>query len=101
MTETHASQTPRGHETPGLLDRFTHHPPANADVVRLHERVREGFTELAFLVDSLLPAGREKALVFTKIEEAMFWANAGVARKLSAPVTKGAAEDYPRERDQT
>jgi len=83
-----------------LKDRFRHHPPASADVVRLHEEVRADFTRLAMKLDALLPAGREKAIVFTKIEESMFWSNAAIARTLSAPVTPGAA-DYRDDRDQT
>jgi hypothetical protein len=29
----------------------------------------------------LLPPGREKALVLTNLEQAMFWANAAIARQ--------------------
>jgi hypothetical protein len=28
----------------------------------------------------LVPPGREQSLAFTALEEAMFWANAGIAR---------------------
>ena len=36
--------------------------------------------ELAYLIDDLCPKSREKSLAITKIEEAMMWANASIAR---------------------
>ncbi len=32
------------------------------------------------VVNEVVPDGREKYLAFTKLEEVMFWANAGLAR---------------------
>ena len=62
-----------------LENRFTHHAP-NAERIRNHEGIREGALLFAKLVLACVPAGREQALALTKLEEAMFWANAGIAR---------------------
>lgn len=64
-----------------LAHRFNYHPPRTPDVAHAHESVREQCTQLAAFLNSALPDGREKALAITKIEEAMFWANASIARQ--------------------
>jgi outer membrane biosynthesis protein TonB len=64
---------------PEIIHRFSFHP-ANADTAPKHEAVRSLAIEFAGALDALLPEGREKSLVLTKIEEAMFWANASIAR---------------------
>jgi hypothetical protein len=62
-----------------LQHRFHFHP---ADKARqdMHAEVRDSCYQAALTLFVLLPEGREKALVMTKLEEAMFWANAAVAR---------------------
>ena len=54
--------------------RFQTHPPVNNTVVRAHIRYA------AKTVLRVVPPGREQSLAITKLEEAMFWANAGIAR---------------------
>jgi len=63
-----------------LAHRFQYHPPTNPAAREAHEKVRALVGELAETVADLVPAGREAALVTTKLEEAMFWANAAIAR---------------------
>jgi hypothetical protein len=45
-----------------------------------HEYVRGCMLALAECIDGVLPFSREKSLAMTKIEEAMMWANAAIAR---------------------
>lgn len=63
-----------------LDNRFRYHSPRGAARKTQHERVRSACRALAEEFDQELPNGREKAIVMTKIEEAMFWANAALAR---------------------
>jgi hypothetical protein len=63
-----------------LANRFKYHQP---DQVRRasHERVRLAAGDLADEINIHAPDGREKSLAITKIEEAMMWANAAIARQ--------------------
>lgn len=63
-----------------LRGRFEHHPPSSDQIVRAHEAVRAACLAAAQVVSGNVPAGREKALAFTHLEDAMMWANAGIAR---------------------
>lgn len=60
---------------------FRYHPPKGGAAEK-HAAIRAKAKELALLIEeSLSPmAGREKASAITKVEEAMMWACAGVAR---------------------
>lgn len=62
-----------------LNTRFRQHSvsPAEADLM---DRLRWEFRRIAGIVVDAIPDGREKSLAITHIEEAQFWANAGIAR---------------------
>lgn len=63
-----------------LQHRFGYHPAGTQWKQDAHQAVRDQCLALAESLNARLPEGREKALVFTKLEEAMFWANAALAR---------------------
>ena len=65
--------------TADLRNRFTYHAPQGDQALRYGE-IRSLAREWAQLVDSSCPDSREKSLALTKIEEAMMWANASIAR---------------------
>lgn len=58
---------------------FAYHAP-DAEKARKHEAVRAAARAFARYVADACPEGREQSLAITKIEEAMFWANAALAR---------------------
>ncbi|MEQ6049495.1 hypothetical protein U2I53_10655 [Lysinibacillus capsici] len=60
-------------------NNFMYHFPKEGQPQK-YEAVREKMKELAYLIDDLCPKSREKSLAITKIEEAMMWANASIAR---------------------
>jgi hypothetical protein len=63
-----------------LERRFSHHPPQNEDDVAKHEAIRETCLDAAVEIAAFIPASREASLAITKLEEAMMWANAALAR---------------------
>lgn len=59
--------------------RFTYHTPKEGQP-QTYELLRRHARELALLIDAHVPDSREKSLSITALEEAVFWANAGIAR---------------------
>ena len=64
-----------------LNNRFGFHPATeeNGHGGR-HASIRRLTYDLAVQYRELVPEGRELSLAYTKLEEAMMWANAGIAR---------------------
>jgi hypothetical protein len=66
-----------------LLDdlnvRFTYHPPKEGQPEK-YQRLRMEAHSIAISMVELCPQSRELSLAIGKLEEAVFWANAGIAR---------------------
>jgi hypothetical protein len=70
-----------GITTENLKHRFQFHPPRSNVTADKHDRVRSACLQAAeVLVKATGPASREQSTAITKLEEAMFWANAAIAR---------------------
>lgn len=66
-------------EDPDLENRFTYHAPKPGQP-EIYTKLRDTARMYAYLIKDVVPAGREQSLALTKLEEAVFWANAGIAR---------------------
>lgn len=58
---------------------FGYHRPLSERATR-HEAVRDECKKLAHYLNDICPDGREKSFAIMHAEEAMFWANAAIAR---------------------
>jgi len=77
MSELTAMQT----QTIGELEnRFNYHAPNDERAAR-HTSVRQVLLSAATSVVLHTAFSREQSLALTKLEEAMFWANAAIARE--------------------
>jgi hypothetical protein len=62
------------------IDRnFKYHTPKEGQPA-IYQAIRDKAKELAVLLQASVPEGREKSLAFAKLEEAVMWGNAGIAR---------------------
>ena len=67
-----------------LRRRFNYHPADTDEKVDAHEQVRATLYGTAEDIVNLTgPPSREQSLAITHLEEAMFWANAAIARSVS------------------
>lgn len=64
-----------------LGNRFRYHPATTKARQDAHEGIRRMLGHVAAELNDHLPESREKGLALTSVEEAMFWANAAVARQ--------------------
>ena len=60
--------------------RFTYHPPKEGQPEK-YEALRAKALEMARMIRDNCPESRELALALTNLEQAVFWANAGIARR--------------------
>lgn len=64
-----------------LKHRFQFHPADDENTQERHQAVRDICLEAAeIIVEETGPSSRAQSLAITKLEEAMFWANAAIAR---------------------
>ena len=63
--------------------RFVYHAPKPGQPEK-YEEIRDRARKLASRFDALCPDSRERSLAFTKLEEAVMWANSAIARRESA-----------------
>lgn len=66
-----------------IENRFGYHKPQlhddGLDTARIHAELRRRFSELAKLVDIILPSGRPKRVAFEHLETAAMWSHKAVA----------------------
>lgn len=60
-------------------NNFTYHPPKEGQA-ELYTSLREDAKKLAIRFVEECPESRELSLAITNLEQAMFWANAAIAR---------------------
>ncbi len=63
-----------------LDNNFKHHPPSSILIANAHGAVRKELRSMATELTDLCPESPELNMALTKLEEAMFWANAAIAR---------------------
>jgi hypothetical protein len=63
-----------------LKDRFSHHVPKNEKVTKSFEDIRRNMLTTACILGEKCPESRELNIAIKKLEEAMYWANAAIAR---------------------
>lgn len=74
-----------GHE---IHRRFAHWR-ADEETAEAHRALRAQFEELAGRLDIVVPDGREKSLMLTHLETAMFYGNAAIARPVAMSADPG------------
>lgn len=58
---------------------FVYHSPKEGQQ-EIYASLRAKAKELAYMIVDVVPAGREQSSALTRLEEAVFHANAGIAR---------------------
>lgn len=63
-----------------LRHRAAYHPPRTQETITAHETVRANITDLTLEWNAALPEGREKSMALSFLDQAMWAANAAIAR---------------------
>lgn len=63
-----------------LRHRAAYHPPRTDETVKAHETVRANIVDLTLEWNAALPEGREKSMALGFLDQAMWAANAAIAR---------------------
>jgi hypothetical protein len=66
-------------KTAQIENAFTYHPPKDGQPERYVE-IRDAAKALALLIAEKTPHSREQSVALTNLEQAVFWANAAIAR---------------------
>lgn len=66
-------------KTEEVTNRFTYHPPTK-DQVGVYKTIRHMALNFATYLDGILPDSKEKVIAINKLDEAVMWANASIAR---------------------
>lgn len=66
-------------KTAQIENAFTYHPPKEGQPAR-YVAIRDKAKEFALLINELTPGSREQSVALTNLEQAVFWANAAIAR---------------------
>ncbi|WP_274362746.1 DUF7681 family protein [Paenibacillus thermotolerans] len=64
---------------PVIENNFQYHAPKEGQPAK-YDAIRSLAKGLAVAFDDMCPNSREKSLAMTKLEEAVMWANAAIAR---------------------
>jgi hypothetical protein len=67
-----------------IENNFTYHPPLDGQPEQ-YELIRYQAKQLAHLFVDQCPESRELSVALTKLEEAVMWVNAGIARNPEEP----------------
>ena len=62
-----------------VKNNFTYHKPTEKTIPK-YETIREEGKTFSEKINDMCPESREKSIALRKIEEAVMWANASVAR---------------------
>jgi hypothetical protein len=68
-----------------LDHRFGYKQASDLAAINRHADVRGACRDAAEAINTNCPEGRERDLAITKLEEAMFWADAAIARQEGPP----------------
>lgn len=78
-------RNPNATQHDAIAHDFGYHSPSTPAIAQRHEDIRAQCRQLAQWLAEKLPPGHEAVIAGERIEEAMFWANAAIAREQVAP----------------